>query len=70
MRLSPIFSVGAATALGAVAYWASKKRPTNYSDQAATVGPYGSDDGTAKHWDTMDETIDESFPASDPPGNY
>ncbi|MEO5805435.1 hypothetical protein [Devosia sp.] len=23
-----------------------------------------------KKWDKDDETIDESFPASDPPGNY
>jgi hypothetical protein len=21
-------------------------------------------------WDLQDETVDESFPASDPPGNY
>ncbi len=22
------------------------------------------------HWDLQDETVDQSFPASDPPGNY
>lgn len=27
-------------------------------------------DTPPRHWDEVDEQIDESFPASDPPGNY
>lgn len=69
MRLTPI--LGAATVLGAYAYWSKKQhRPLEVTDHSATVGPYGHSDGTSQRWNAVDKTIDESFPASDPPGNY
>lgn len=68
MRLSSI--LGAATALGAYAYWSKKNRAPQVTDHLATVGPYGQSDGTSKRWNAVDKTIDESYPASDPPGNY
>lgn len=68
MRLTPI--LGAATALGAYAFWAKRNRPLEAADHSRTVGPYGQSDGTSKRWNRVDKVIDESFPASDPPGNY
>ncbi len=39
---------------------------------AADVRPAGPEaqEFPPKHWDKVDEEVDESFPASDPPGNY
>lgn len=34
------------------------------------AGPHAMADKPQRHWSTTDEEIDESFPASDAPGNY
>lgn len=42
------------------------------ADQGADVRPSGTDamKNPPKDWKKEDEESDESFPASDPPGNY
>lgn len=66
MRLSRIAGLAA---VGAVAYWAKNKGQAQNS-APETVGPYGESDGTGQGNNAVDSTIEESFPASDPPGNY
>ena len=66
MKLSRIAGLAA---VGAIAYWAKNKGQARNAEPQ-TVGPYGTSDGTSKSFNNVDETIDESFPASDPPGNY
>ncbi len=38
--------------------------------QVREAGPSATATGRKDTWDSIDETSDESFPASDPPGNY
>ena len=38
--------------------------------QIRDAGPEAMRDGTGQPWTKVDEADDESFPASDPPGNY
>lgn len=66
MKLS---SIAGLAAVGAIAYWAKNKAQTPQATPE-TVGPYGSSDGTSEGMNRVDHTIDDSFPASDPPGNY
>lgn len=38
--------------------------------QIRDAGPEAMADPSKREWTKVDEAIDESFPASDPPGNY
>lgn len=67
MSVSRILGVGAVAAL---AYYFNKGRHAQSHDPATDTGPYGHSDGTSKDWNRVDKVVDESFPASDPPGNY
>jgi hypothetical protein len=66
-----------ALGLGATAY-ALRPRPERHRARTATKSPFepvrhaGPEEMTFKPlgWDKVDEQVDESFPASDPPANY
>ncbi len=45
-----------------------KNRPA--PPEVREAGPEAMRDKPVKKWDKVDEESDESFPASDPPGNY
>lgn len=67
------------TGLGTVAWKSWKERqakaapddraPVGSSDIVRDAGPE-EQHIDARDWDMVDEQVDESFPASDPPGNY
>ncbi|AQS47342.1 MULTISPECIES: hypothetical protein [Thioclava] len=58
----------AASALGALGYLINQRRGTS----AQGVRPAGPSQmrNPPRNWDRVDEEMDESFPASDPPANY
>ncbi|BBC71222.1 conserved hypothetical protein [Altererythrobacter sp. B11] len=43
---------------------------TGQSGTVRDAGPHATADETSHDWSKTDEESDESFPASDPPGNY
>ena len=70
---SSTLMIASAVVLGAfgtlaVRHLMNSRRPEGYSD----VRPAGPDAmrSPPRDWDEVDEQADESFPASDPPGNY
>lgn len=69
--------IGTFAVLGAgaaVTYWLAKKNEEKMlaADGAGDVRDAGPDamSNPPKRWDRVDEQVDESFPASDPPANY
>ncbi len=62
-------------ATGALATWALMRRASRTASPASAM-PRVRNAGTEemalppRNWDIVDETVDESFPASDPPGSY
>ena len=68
------------TGLGAVAWkgWQQRQARGDVDDRVPVgssgimrdAGPLEQRGIRADDWDLVDEQIDESFPASDPPGNY
>ncbi len=68
------------TGLGAVAWkswqdWKNRqdqddRGPAGSSGVVRDAGPQEQHGIDAGNWDMVDEQVDESFPASDPPGNY
>lgn len=58
----------AASALGAVGYVLRQRRAAG-THHVRPAGP-GQMRNPPRQWDRVDEEMDQSFPASDPPANY
>ena len=48
----------------------SGNAPVHSSGVMRNAGPDEQRDSDGRPWDKVDEQVDESFPASDPPSNY
>ena len=48
----------------------AKDQPHNFHTDVRDAGPGAMRDPDAREWTETDEDLDESFPASDPPGGY
>jgi hypothetical protein len=51
------------------AFAATESHPENF-DQTRSAGPDAMRDDPGEEWDEIDQALDESFPASDPPARY
>jgi hypothetical protein len=62
----------AVIAIGAGAAYAEERRRKRRLKQAKRVRDAGPDNmrSPPRRWDPHDQALDESFPASDPPGTY
>lgn len=75
-----LFKLAFLTGIGAVAWksWQDRKDARPADDRGAVgssgivrdAGPAELHGVAAEDWDKVDEQSDESFPASDPPGNF
>ncbi|MBL8646206.1 MAG: hypothetical protein JNL46_03060 [Sphingosinicella sp.] len=54
------------TATGAAAFAPGEAEPENF-DQTRSAGHEAMRDTPKRKWDKVDQAVDESFPASDPP---
>jgi len=52
---------------GHAAAFADEETEPESFDQTRSAGPDGMRDETRRGWDRVDQAVDESFPASDPP---
>ncbi|WP_375258616.1 hypothetical protein [Citreimonas sp.] len=64
-----LLATGAAFCLGAAAGRRDGPRPANDGKPIRDAGPKEMRD-PPRTWDRVDEFVDESFPASDPPATY
>ena len=72
-RIPPAFMIASAVVLGAFGALAVRYLTSGSAARAfphvRPAGP-GAMESPPDDWDRVDEQLDESFPASDPPGNY
>lgn len=59
---------GRSTSHGNAAY--ASDQPRQSHDDVRDAGPEAMRDPPGRKWTGVDEASDQSFPASDPPGNY
>lgn len=59
---------GRSTSHGNAAY--AGNQPNQSHDDVRDAGPEAMRDSPGRTWTNVDEASDQSFPASDPPGNY
>lgn len=73
MRMGTVLGAAALVGGGVLAYRVMQKRQAQQQrpplPEVRDAGPEAMND-PPKRWGMVDQQADESFPASDPPGNY